>query len=167
MKVARSKKGMVVAAHPLAAEAGREILVEGGNAVEAAVAVSLALGVVEPQASGLGGGGFMMISPAGSIARTEIIDGRKRFPVIVGGDTLPVMKPDPAPYLEVARRLGVDVSRTLMFGDSETDILTAQNAGVPVIAVSFGYTAQHVSAFNPTHVIDHYDEAWDVLQRYF
>ena len=91
----------------------------------------------------------------------------KRFPAIVGGDTLSVMKPDPAPYLEVARLLGVDVSRTLMFGDSETDILTAQNAGVPVIAVSFGYTSQHVSTFNPTHVIDHYDEAWEILQRYF
>lgn len=78
MKVARSKKGMVVAAHALAAEAGREILAEGGNAVEAAVAVSLALGVVEPYASGLGGGAFMMISPSGSVARTEVLDGRAR-----------------------------------------------------------------------------------------
>lgn len=78
MKVARSAKGMVVAAHPLAAEAGREVLAEGGNAVEAAVAVSLALGVVEPFASGLGGGGFMMVSPSGSIGKTEILDGRAK-----------------------------------------------------------------------------------------
>jgi len=76
VKLARSKKGMVVAAHPLAAEAGREALAEGANAVEAAVAVSLALGVVEPQASGLGGGGFMMVSPSGAIGKTEVIDGR-------------------------------------------------------------------------------------------
>lgn len=78
MKVARSPKGMVVAAHPLAAEAGREILAEGGNAVEAAVAVSLALGVVEPFASGLGGGGFMIVSPSGSIGKTEVLDGRAK-----------------------------------------------------------------------------------------
>jgi len=79
MKVARSNKGMVVAAHPLAAEAGREILAEGGNAVEAAVAVSLALGVVEPFASGLGGGAFMIVSPSGSIGKTEVLDGRGKM----------------------------------------------------------------------------------------
>src|SRR6185503_11221381 len=62
-KVARSKVGMVVAAHPLAAEAGREILAEGGNAIDAAVAVSLAIGVVEPFASGLGGGGYLLVAP--------------------------------------------------------------------------------------------------------
>ena len=76
MKTARSKRGMVVAAHPLAAEAGRDALARGANAVEAAVAVSLALGVVEPFASGLGGGGFMMIAPRRSLAETEVIDGR-------------------------------------------------------------------------------------------
>ncbi len=88
------------------------------------------------------------------------------FGAVVGGDTMPVMKPDPAPYAEVARRLGVDVQDTLMFGDSETDIRTAQNAGVPVIAVTFGYTMQPVHVFNPTHTIDHYDEAWPIVERY-
>ena len=88
------------------------------------------------------------------------------FAAVVGGDTLPIMKPDPAPYNEVARRLGVAPQRTLMFGDSETDIRTAQNVGVPVIAVSFGYTHAHVSAFQPTHVIDHYDEAWPLVKAY-
>ena len=51
---------MVVAAHPLAAEAGRRILREGGGAVDAAVAVQLVLSLVEPQSSGIGGGAFML-----------------------------------------------------------------------------------------------------------
>jgi phosphoglycolate phosphatase len=89
-----------------------------------------------------------------------------RFGALVGGDTLPVMKPDPAPLREAAHRLGVNLERVMMVGDSETDIRTAQNAAVPVLAVSFGYTTHHVSTYNPSHVIDHYDEAWNVIARY-
>jgi phosphoglycolate phosphatase len=54
-----------------------------------------------------------------------------------------------------------------MFGDSETDILTAKNAGVPVIAVTFGYSPQPVQTYNPTHVISHYDQAWPIISQYF
>jgi phosphoglycolate phosphatase len=90
----------------------------------------------------------------------------QKFGSLVGGDTLPVMKPDPTPLIEAATRLGVNPKNILMVGDSETDIRTAQNAGVPVLAVTFGYTSQHVSAFNPTHMIDHYDEAWPIIEKY-
>jgi phosphoglycolate phosphatase len=85
------------------------------------------------------------------------------FGAIVGPDTIGIAKPDPAPLREALRRIGREGGSGVMFGDSETDIRTAQNAGMPVVAVSFGYTPLHVSAFGPTVIIDHYNEAWAAL----
>ncbi|MBI1297864.1 gamma-glutamyltransferase [bacterium] len=58
--------GMVAAKHPLAAEAGLRVLQDGGNAVDAAITTALAMGVVEPYMSGIGGGGFMLYHEAES-----------------------------------------------------------------------------------------------------
>jgi gamma-glutamyltranspeptidase / glutathione hydrolase len=70
---------MVAAAHPLAVEAGLEVLGRGGSAIDAAVAVQMMLGVVEPQASGVGGGGFLLYYDGASHAIT-VYDGRETAP---------------------------------------------------------------------------------------
>ncbi|MFN3258935.1 MAG: gamma-glutamyltransferase family protein [Pikeienuella sp.] len=76
---------MVIAAHPLAATAGAEILREGGSAADAAVAVQLALTLVEPQSSGLGGGAFALHWDAASRALTTW-DGRETAPAAATPD---------------------------------------------------------------------------------
>ena len=72
------EKGMVSAADPRAAEAGAEMLRAGGSATDAAVATMLALTVVEPQSSGIGGGGFYVTTNARG--QVETIDGREMAP---------------------------------------------------------------------------------------
>lgn len=71
--------GAVVAAHPLASEAGIKMLENGGNAVDAAVAASFVISVVRPQSTGIGGGGFMLTHSA-KHKRTEVFDFRERAP---------------------------------------------------------------------------------------
>jgi len=72
-------KGIVSASHPLAAEAGKRILEQGGNAVDAAAAIQLSLNVVEPMMSGIGGGGFMMIYNKDK-KKITMIDSREMAP---------------------------------------------------------------------------------------
>ena len=77
--VQAAPQSMVAAAHPLAVEAGLEILRRGGTAVDAAIAVQMVLGVVEPHASGIGGGGFLLNYDGSSHAIT-VYDGRETAP---------------------------------------------------------------------------------------
>jgi len=100
-------EGMVSAADPRAAAAGAEILKAGGSATDAALAVMLALNVVEPQSSGIGGGGFLLRGDA----RGEVVtfDGRERAPAAADGQWF-LRDGRPIPWPEVvpgARSVGV------------------------------------------------------------
>jgi gamma-glutamyltranspeptidase / glutathione hydrolase len=75
----KAKKHMVVAAHPLAAEAGLAMLRKGGSAIDAGIATQMVLNLVEPQSSGLGGGAFMLYCDAAAATLTSY-DGRETAP---------------------------------------------------------------------------------------
>jgi gamma-glutamyltranspeptidase/glutathione hydrolase len=73
------RQGVVTTSEPLAAEIGAQILEAGGNAIDAAAAVQFVLNVIEPQSSGIGGGGFMMIHLA-ETGETFIVESREKAP---------------------------------------------------------------------------------------
>jgi phosphoglycolate phosphatase len=85
------------------------------------------------------------------------------FGALVGADTLPVRKPDPAPYRLAVARVGGSAS--MLVGDTETDRLTALAAGVPVALVTFGPEGQGVARLAPEALLGHYDELGDVVAR--
>jgi phosphoglycolate phosphatase len=87
----------------------------------------------------------------------------ERFAALVGGDTLAVRKPDPAPLHEAIARAGG--GRAAFVGDSIFDAETARAAGVPFIAVGFGFSDRPVAELGADAVIDHYDELVGVLER--
>ena len=81
LQAAAPGKAAIATAHPLATKAGEEVLKKGGNAFDAAVAITAALAVVEPYGSGLGGGGFWLMHRA-SDKRNVMIDGREAAPLL-------------------------------------------------------------------------------------
>ncbi len=86
-----------------------------------------------------------------------------RFAAIIGQGALPWLKPDPRAFNETVRLAGGTPDRAIMVGDSKTDIETARAAGIPVVAVSFGYTPEPVATFGPDRLIDHFDALWDAV----
>lgn len=79
-----------------------------------------------------------------------------RFDAICGQDTFAIAKPDPEILRRTIAAAGGDVSRAVMVGDSETDILTARAAGIPVVAVDFGYSVRPVAEYKPDRLISHF-----------
>jgi gamma-glutamyltranspeptidase / glutathione hydrolase len=96
-----ASKYMIASAHPLASEAGREILRKGGSAIDAVIAAQLVLGLVEPQSSGLGGGAFLVLWDEKAKALTTI-DGRETAPAAAKPDRF-MNGAEPKPFLDAVR----------------------------------------------------------------
>src|SRR5215475_15114954 len=79
----------------------------------------------------------------------------RRFAAICGADTFGVSKPDPAILRQTVARAGGELASAIMVGDSGTDIGVARRAGIPVIAVSFGYTDVPIAELKPDRLIHH------------
>jgi phosphoglycolate phosphatase len=90
---------------------------------------------------------------------------RDAFASLVGADTLPVRKPDPAPYLAAVDRAGGQIGHSVLVGDTETDRETARAAGVPCILVTFGPDGARVADLGPEALIGHFDELPSAVAR--
>lgn len=106
-----SDKAMVVSAHPLASKVGMEILKQGGNAVDAAIAVQFALAVTYPVAGNIGGGGFMVIRMKNG--ETATLDFREKAPLAADRDMYLDSLGNVIPRLSVDGHLAVGVPGTV------------------------------------------------------
>jgi phosphoglycolate phosphatase len=87
------------------------------------------------------------------------------FAAICGQDTFGMQKPDPRILLQTVARVGGEPAQSIMIGDSGTDVLTARAAGIPVIAVNFGYTEVPVAALNPDLVLGSFADLLEAIDR--
>ena len=86
------------------------------------------------------------------------------FAEVLGGDSLPVKKPDPAPLLHVCNALNINPAQAVMIGDSRNDILAGQNANMDTLGLSYGYNyGQDIRELNPTEAFDEFAALVDHL----
>jgi phosphoglycolate phosphatase len=90
---------------------------------------------------------------------------RGLFGALVGADTLPVRKPDPAPYRLAVDRAGGQVAVSALVGDTDTDVATARAAGVPVALVAFGPEGAGVARLGPDAMLDGYGSLLAIAER--
>ncbi|WP_372866256.1 gamma-glutamyltransferase [Pseudomonas sp.] len=123
-------RAAIASAHPAATVAGQETLALGGNAFDAAVAISAALAVVEPYSSGLGGGGFFLLRAAGEQPSYRFLDARERAPL--------------AAHPDLYRRDG-EVQKALSLNGPLAAAIPGLPAALVVLAERFGRLPLHDS----------------------
>lgn len=96
------------------------------------------------------------------------LDLLKYFQAVLGGDALSERKPAASHILETAQRIAPNYKRAIMVGDSKTDVAAARNAGVPVVAVNYGYTITPAAKLgadaviaNMQELLSHIPQLWD------
>ncbi|MFT3689812.1 HAD-IA family hydrolase [Paenirhodobacter sp.] len=87
------------------------------------------------------------------------------FGALIGADTLPVRKPDPAPYRAAVAAAGGVVARSFLVGDTITDRETARNAGVASVLVTFGPEGRAITRLEPEALLDYYAELPELAER--
>jgi len=88
----------------------------------------------------------------------------QHFIYTVGGDSLPLKKPDPSPLLHACEYLDTPVAQSVMVGDTSNDMLAARAAGMDSIAVSYGYSyGEDIRSYRPNTVIAHFSEILDLF----
>lgn len=88
------------------------------------------------------------------------------FDVVAGPDTFGIGKPDPGHLLRVVEALGGSIARSLMVGDSEVDIATAKAAGVPIVAVTYGYCKTPLATLAPDLIVEDFDAVAPATARF-
>ncbi|MCI5615681.1 MAG: gamma-glutamyltransferase, partial [Clostridia bacterium] len=126
--------GVVSAGRAEAAAIGRDILAQGGNAIDAAVATAFALGVCEPNASGLGGGGFMLLRD-GKTGKSVFLDFRETAPQAAAPDM----------YTPKAPGSNVDIRERNVYG--------GMSAATPGEVAGLFYALEHYGTMTPAQVI--------------
>lgn len=89
---------------------------------------------------------------------------RGHFASLIGADTLTVSKPDPAAYFAAVEGAGGAVGRSILVGDTETDVKTGAAAGVPVVLVAFGPEGRGIERLGPAAILERYADLPDVAE---
>jgi phosphoglycolate phosphatase len=93
-----------------------------------------------------------------SVALLDAFGLTSRFAAVIGSDKAPAPKPDGRHVITAIEAAGGAIGRSIMVGDSASDVGSARNAGVPSVVVSFGYTEIAASALGGDYLIDHFAE---------